>query len=468
MQSTDIDASSLAEFSESFRGELVRPGDVDYDDFRKVWNGTVDRHPALIARCADTTDVVAAVNLAREQELLVAVRGGRHSMAGFSTCDGMVIDLSPMSSVRVSRSRRRATAQGGCLLGAFDAATQAYRLATPAGVVSHTGLGGLVLGGGFGWLSRKYGLSIDNLNEIEIVTANGKVLTASETENADLFWGVRGGGGNFGVVTKFDFNLHVVGSIRFASVYYSMDEGRQVLRAWRDHIETAPDELTWINYLRIAPPLPEIPEHLRGKPSICAEIGWIGDLHDGERAIDEIIGCGTAYAVTKATLPYRALQAYQFPNGDIAERNYSKNGYLGTMTDEALDVALEAGAGITSPMSQIELMPLGGAVARVPEEAMAYSNRWAPAVLILAASWLDPAEDEQHIAWSRRSYAAFEPYLAGGYINFMSEGEGDRTEDTYGGSKFSRLRALKTKFDPDNLFRLNQNIEPYPRKSEAA
>lgn len=463
--STTIDDAALAAFRRAFRGELILPGDTDYEEGRRIWNGTIDKHPALIARCTGTDDVVAAVGFARTQGLLVAVRGGGHSMAGHSTCDGgIVIDLSPMSAVRVSRARRRARVQGGCLLGAFDTATQAHMLATPAGVVSHTGLGGLVLGGGFGWLSRKYGLSIDNLVRAEVVTADGRVLTASDTENTELFWGLRGGGGNFGVVTEFEFALHEVGPVRFASAYFSLDEGRRVLRAWRDHMAKAPDELSWECYLRLAPPLPELPEDLRGKPVICAMGCWVGDPHEGERQLETFLTCGKPYGLTKATLPYRALQAYSFPGAVVPDRIYTKSGYMTELTEDAIDVALSHASRLTSPFSQLELLYLAGAVARVPDEATAYANRRSPFVINLASAWMKPTEDEQHIRWARQGFEAFGPHLSrGGYVNFMNPGEAGRTEDSYGRAKFARLQALKAEYDPANLFRLNANIVPAPR-----
>lgn len=460
MQSPPLDESALAAFRAAFSGELIWPHDEGYDEARRIWNGTIDRRPALIARCTSTSDVVAAVNFGRRTGLLTAVRGGGHSMAGHSVCDdGIVIDLSPMSTVTVNRSRQRARAQGGCLLGAFDTATQAHMLATPAGVVSHTGLGGLVLGGGFGWLSRKYGLSIDNLVSVEIVTADGSVLTASDTENPDLFWAVRGGGGNFGVVTQFEFTLHRVGPVRFASTYYALDEGPQVIRAWRDHMATAPDELTWACYLRLAPPLPELPPEMHGKPVICAMSCWIGDPHEGDRHIESILNVGKPHGVTKATLPYRALQAYSFPGAVVPDRIYTKSGYLTELSDDVIHTVLNHAARITSPFTQLELLYLGGEVARIPDESTAYPNRQSPFVINLASAWMDPADDAHHTAWARDGYQALADHLAGGYVNFMNPGEGDRTQDSYG-AKFHRLQAIKTRYDPSNLFRLNQNIPP--------
>jgi hypothetical protein len=423
----------------------------------------------VIARCADRDDVVAAVNFARAEGLLVAVRGGGHSMAGHSTCDGgIVIDLSQMSAVKISRRRKLAWVEGGCLLGAFDTAAQAHMLATPAGVVSHTGLGGLVLGGGFGWLSRRYGLSIDNLASVELVTADGAAVTASESENPELFWGVRGGGGNFGIVVRFEFRLHKVGPVRFASVYYKLDEGATVLRAWRDHMADAPDELTWVCYLRLAPPLPELPQEMWGKPVVCAMSCWVGDPHEGEQHIQSILTCGTPYGLTLATLPYRALQAYAFPGGVVPDRIHTKSGYMASLSEEAIQAALQAAARIESPFSQLELLYLGGAVSRVDNDSTAYNNRTTPFVLNFAAAWMDEREDERHVGWASDGFDNFEPYLTrGGYVNFMNPSEAGRTADSYGAVKFERLRALKDMYDPSNLFRLNQNIPPHDRPTHA-
>ncbi|CAM5606659.1 FAD-binding oxidoreductase OS=Streptomyces alboniger OX=132473 GN=CP975_33380 PE=3 SV=1 [Streptomyces alboniger] len=461
MQFPQLDPAHMASFREHFAGELIWPSDAEYDEARRIWNGTIDRRPALIARCTHTSDVVAVVRLARASGLPLAVRGGGHSMAGHSVCDdGIVLDLSLMNSVTVSRGRRRARVQGGCLLGAFDTATQAHMLATPAGVVSHTGMGGLVLGGGFGWLSRTYGLSIDNLLSVEIVTADGDVLGASATENPDLFWAVRGGGGNFGVVTAFEFALHRVGPLRFTSAYYTMEEGPAILRAWRDHMAHAPDELTWALYLRLAPPLPELPVAMHGKPVICAMSCWVGDPHEGERQLESILHVGKPHGLTKATLPYRALQAYSFPGAVVPDRIYTKSGYFHQLSDAAIDTVLDHAVGIASPFSQLELLYLGGAVARVDEDATAYPNRRAPFVTNLAAAWMDPAEDARHTAWAREGYSALAEHLSGGYVNFMNPGEADRTRHSYGAAKFARLQAVKAKYDPTNLFRLNQNIPP--------
>ncbi|MBF6354480.1 FAD-binding oxidoreductase [Nocardia higoensis] len=450
-------------------GPVIRPGDSGYDRARRIWNGMIDRRPLAIAKPTDLADVQAAVNWARTAAVPVAVRCGGHSMAGHSTCDdGLVIDLRLMSAVTVDPDTATATAQGGCLLGAFDTATQAYMLATPAGVVSHTGLGGLVLGGGFGWLSRKYGLSIDNLTSAQVVLASGEQVTASDAEHPDLFWGLRGGGGNFGIVTEFEFRLHRVGPIRFFCGYFTLDDAPEVLRTWRDRMPTAPDELTWVFYLRLAPPLPEIPQNLWGTPVLCTMACWVGAAVDGEAAIDEIIALAACHGITKATLPYRGVQAYAFPGAVVPERICTKSGYAAALPDSLIDQILEYGAQISSPFSQLELLYLGGAVARVPTEFTAYHNRDLPYVISFAAAWNDPAQDVTHVSWAREGYGAITSHLSGGYVNFMNPDEDARTVDSYGAAKYQRLREIKATYDPHNFFRLNPNITPATPAGAAA
>lgn len=461
--------ADLNELAARLAGPLIRPGDPGYDRARRIWNGTIDRRPLAIARPTGPADVQTAVNWVRTNDVPVAVRCGGHSMAGHSTCDGgLVIDLRLMSAVVVDPDAETARAEGGCLLGAFDTATQAYMLATPAGVVSHTGLGGLVLGGGFGWLSRKYGLSIDNLTSAQLILPNGEQVTASSTEHPDLFWGLRGGGGNFGVVTEFQFGLHKVGPIRFFCGYFTLDNARDVLRAWRERMPTAPDELTWVFYLRLAPRLPEIPKELWGTPVLCAMACWVGDPNDGEVAIDEIVALAPCHGVTRATMPYRGVQAYAFPGAVVPERICTKSGYAAALPDELIDKLLHYGSRITSPFSQLELLYLGGAVARVSADETAYHNRDLPYVISFAAAWNDPARDDTNTTWARTGYADISGHLSGGYVNFMNPEEGGRTADAYGKAKYERLRKIKARYDPDNLFRLNPNILPAATTSSAA
>ncbi|ONF74391.1 FAD-binding oxidoreductase [Amycolatopsis keratiniphila] len=460
MRSSNFDGIDV--LRKSFRGQLISPGDDAYDQARRVWNGTIDKRPAFIARCVDNDDVTAAVSFARTSGLPLAVRAGGHSVAGFSTCDGgVVVDLTRMSAVDVDGGRKRARVEGGALLGAFDVATQAHLLATPAGVVSHTGLAGLVLGGGIGWLSRMYGLSIDNLLSAQVVTADGRTVVADAETNADLFWALRGGGGNFGVVTEFEFGLHRVGPLRFLTAYHSLDDGHEILRAWTRHMAEAPDELTWVCYLRLCPAVPEMPQHMRGKPAICIAACWVGDLHEGERQLSSVLSYGEPFAITKINLSYKALQAYSFPSPALPSRAYFKNGYFDELSDSAVDAILERAGQLSSPMSQLELIYLGGAVSRVPADATAFCHREAPIVANIAAAWTDPADDARQIAWARESHAALKAeFTSGGYVNFLSDDEPDRTADVYDATTRRRLQEVKRRWDPENLFHLNQNITP--------
>ncbi|WP_156819937.1 FAD-binding oxidoreductase [Pseudonocardia sp. HH130630-07] len=447
---------------ERFRGTLVRPQDADYERLRHVWNRTVDRRPALIARCVCPEDVAIAVAHARQHGLPLAVRAGGHSVAGHSTCDdGVVVDLSMMSAVDVDPQARHARVEGGALLGAFDAATQAHLLAAPAGVVAHTGLGGLVLGGGFGWLSRKHGLAIDNLTAVDVVTADGRQMRADTEHHPDLFWALRGGGGNFGVATAFEFDLHHVGAVRFAVAYHPLDDGPRVLRDWAAYMSQAPDELTWVFYLRLAPPVPDVPKHLHGKPVLCGSACWIGDVSEGDLALEAVRDVGRPAAVATTTLPYRSLQGYSFPSPVLPDRAYFKSGYLDRLPDAAIDALLAAGASMTSPMSQLEVLYLGGAISRVPADATAFGHRTSPFVANFASAWRDPAHDSRHVAWAVDSHAALEPHMTGGgYVNFFNESEGHRTVDAFGADNLRRLRRIKADYDPDNTFRLNTNIVP--------
>lgn len=451
----------LAALAAKMSGPVITPEDAGYERGRRVWNGMIDRRPLAIAQVRSPEEVRTAVSWAQTHEVPVAVRCGGHSMAGHSTCDkGLVIDLRRMSAIAVDPDAKTATAQGGCLLGAFDTATQAHMLATPAGVVSHTGLGGLVLGGGFGWLSRMHGLSIDNLRSAQVVLASGELVTASPAEHPDLFWGLRGGGGNFGVVTEFDFDLHHVGPIRFLCGYFTLADARHVLATWREQMPTAPDELTWVFYLRLAPPLPELPKELWGTPMLCTMACWVGNPNDGEPVINDIINLAPCYGVTKATMPYRGVQAYAFPGAVVPERICTKSGYAASLPDDLIDKALDHGSRIASPFSQLELLYLGGAVERIDSDATAYHNRNLPYVVSFASAWNDPTRDDLNVAWAREGYADIAAHLSGGYVNFMNPDEAERTPDSYGAAKYRRLQHVKNTYDPHNFFRLNPNIAP--------
>lgn len=445
-------ASAAAQLTRRVRGTVIEPGAADFDQARRVWNAMVDRRPALIVRCASGDDVTAAIDFAREQQLPVAVRGGGHSVAGHGTCDGgLVIDLSSMRGVRVDAGKEVAAVQGGAKWGDLDRATQAHALAVTGGIVSETGVAGLTLGGGIGWLMRKHGLTADNLLGADLVTADGQLLRASATENAKLLWGLQRGGGNFGVVTELRFRLHPVGPIVLAGwVLYPQEKAAEVLRFHRDFAAAAPGELTTIVILRRLPRLPKLPPFLRGMPVIGIAVCHCGLIEAGERAVRPLRAFGPPLVDGIGLKPYVEHQT-MFDAAQPAGRcNYWKTSYLRELSDAAIEAMVESARRTTSPLSLLALYQLGGA-ARLGEAAFC---------LNVAATWLDPAEGDRHVAWARQASAQIEPHAgAGAYVNFLGE-EGRQGARLAYGDGYERLRALKNEYDPDNFFRLNQNIEP--------
>jgi FAD/FMN-containing dehydrogenase len=445
-----------------FRGELFGPDDADYDEARKVWNGSIDRRPTLIARCAGVADVIDSVNFAQENGLLLAVRGGGHSFPGQSVCDGgIVIDLSPMRGIRVDPEARTARAQAGVLLGELDRETQAFGLAVPSGIVTHTGLSGLTLGGGIGWLMRKYGLTIDQLISVDLVTASGDLVKASETENPDLFWGVRGGGGNFGIVTEFEFRLNPVGPIVLAGpVFWPMDQSPKLLRFYREWIAQAPDELMTIVIHRKAPPLPFVPPELHGKPIVGVVCCYAGSVEEGEKLLKPLKAFGSPVLDLCVPKPYLAHQAMFDPSFPHGWWYYMRSCDVPELTDEVIDITVEHSLRINSPLTAFPIWQRGGAAARVGEDQTAFGGRSAGHTFNITAVTATAEGFEGEREWVRNFWWALEPHQTGAYVNFlMDEGEG-RVRQAYGARKYDRLKALKRRYDPDNLFRLNQNIRP--------
>ncbi len=443
----------------TFSGELLAPNDRSYDEARAIWNGAIDRRPALIARCGDAHDVAAALRLARERDLQIAVRGGGHGVAGMAVNDGgLVIDLTPMKAIAVDPQARTARAQGGVLWGELDAATQAHGLATVGGIVTHTGIAGLTLGGGIGWLMRRYGATVDNFLGAELVTPDGAIVHADE----GLMWGLRGGG-NFGVVTEFEYRLHEVGPTVLAGpMYYALEDGPEVLRRYRDFIVDAPDELTTILNLRPAPPLPILPPELHGKPVVAVLSCWAGDPDEGERALQPLRRFGTPLVDALAPRPYVELQSLFNPAVPHGWHYYWKSWELPPLTDAAIDALVEQAAAITSPRSYIIVFQLGGAMARVGEDDMAFGQRADGHDVNINAAWLpgDPDAD-RHIAWARETYAVLERHGVGrAYVNFLGDEGSARVRAAYGPEKYARLQALKRAYDPENLLRGNQNVLP--------
>lgn len=461
---TRLDETTIEEFRGRLRGALLMPGDRLYDEARTVRNGLIDCHPALIARCSGTADVVECVNVAREQGLLLSVRGGAHNVAGNAVNDGgLVIDLSGMRGVFVDPAARTARAQGGATWGDIDRETQLYGLATPGGVVSTTGIGGLTLHGGYGHLRRKHGLSLDNLLSVEIVTADGQVRTASAAENADLFWAVRGAGSNFGVVTSFEFRLHPVGpEVYLCAPLYALEDGEAVLRAWRDFTATAAPAANSLCVLWSVPDDEHFPPELRKRPIVVIATVYIGPVEAGERLLQPLRELATPLLDLSGSMPYAVLQSAFDPFYPKGRLYYWKSTYIDTLNDEAIATMASLARIRPSFMSSITFWHLGGAMGRVGLAETAYGRRDAPYLFTAEASWEDPTTTEQNIAWARESLAAMQPFSKGGsYLNFPGFGEEkeEMLRASYGGN-YDRLVELKAKYDPGNLFRRNLNIPP--------
>lgn len=443
--------TTMSNTGDRLDGQLLLPGEAGYEKARTVWNAMVDRQPRMIIRCASVADVVTAVRTARELDLEIGVRCGGHSVLGLAVPDdGLMIDLTPMGGVRVDPARRRAWVQGGALLGALDDAAQQHGLATTAGNVSHTGVGGLTLGGGMGWLAREFGLACDNVVSYEMVTADGTVVRASRTENPDLFWGLRGGGGNFGVVTEFEFQLHPVGTRALVAEYsFPLDQALPVLRGWRDLNAQAPRQATFTADI--------------GKDNL-AVVGfvWVGDPEAGRRLLPQLRALGRPVAERVIEPSYGELQRMLDAPGGHAFRRYSKGHYLRQFPDEAIEAFVRRGSadGSGEYLPNVGLQAYGGAIAEVPDEDAAFSHRGAVFEFGTGIRWTDPAEDQDRIAAARRSAEGLAPFASGVYVNALSDEGAEGVRRAYPADKLARLTALKNAFDPDNAFHLNQNIRP--------
>ncbi len=458
-----VDTPEVQSFKEGFAGVALTPGDDGYDEARAVWNGWFDKRPAVIARCRITQDVVSVVRFARESALPLAVRSGGHSLAGLSSCDdGIMLDLSLMRDVVVDADARTARVAPGATWADFDAATQAHGLASTGGLISHTGVAGLTLGGGIGWLMRMYGLAADNLSAAEVVTASGDIVRSDATEEPELLWGLRGGGGNFGVVTSFEYRLHPVGPVVGGLMGFPIDRGHEVLRRYRTWAAEVPDAFTTIAAVITAPPAPFVPPELVGQKVVGLAGCWCGDLDAGPAALGPLRELQPAFDVF-GPMPYAALQGMLDEGAPPGIRSYTRSGYLADLSDGLIDAALEHGAAMPSPFSQLHLHHMGGALARVGEDDTAFGNRRAAYAYNVNSMWTDPSEDDLHETTNREFAAALAPFSTGGvYVNFLgNEGEA-RVRAAYGNEKYERLARLKRRFDPQNLFRLNQNIPPAP------
>jgi FAD/FMN-containing dehydrogenase len=448
-----------------FGGTMLRPDEAGYDAARAVWNAMHDRRPALIARPRSAQDVADAIAYARAENLLIAVRAGGHSMPGHSTCDdGLVIDLRALNRVTVDPVTRRAVVGGGALLGDLDRATQAHGLVVPAGVVSHTGVAGLTLGGGVGRLMRRFGLTIDSLLSAEVVTADGRILSTSADQYPELFWALRGGGGNFGVVTEFEFALHELSELLILATFHPLDQARKVIERGRQEMAdpAARDELLWTSFLRRASDVPWIPPELVGRHGIMCLVEWSGHPEEGHAKLTEIRADLDPAASDLSVVPFLFMQTVTDDLFAHGLRTYIKAGFAADLTDGLVDALLDRAALLRSPVSQVELLALGGAIARVDPEATAFPFRQPRWLINIPATWRDATDDEREIAWARATYAAVRPYLSeGGYVNFMGDDEDDDTAAAYGRT-IERLQRIKAVYDPDNVFRLNQNITPAP------
>ena len=450
-----------------FQGDLLRPADAEYDAARGIWNGMLARKPGLMARCVNVSDIQSAIRAAAAANVLTAIRCGGHSLAGFSTCDdGMVIDLTRMREVAVDPAARRARAAGGCLLGSIDIATQKAGLVFPAGVVSHTGASGLILGGGTGWLTRFLGLSIDNVAGFTLVTADGSVVRANERENSDLFWALRGGGGNFGVVTEFELKLHPLTSVVLGEGLTAGDNIGRVLKRWRDFMPDAPEELKWNISLRLAHDADDVPAEVRGRPVASHALVWAGDLDQGRSCVARALAiCDPKVTHTKVAsfLELQTMADHEFPHG---LRYYTKSGYFTQLEDSSIEQMVGAVQAIPSAMNQVELAYLGGAAARVGAAETAFGDRSAPFIMNLLGSWSAPDDDAANISWVRGLFNDLRPAMKPGvYINFMSADEENRVPEAYQ-ERWQRLVAVKSHYDPGNFFRLNQNIPPQRSAAE--
>jgi FAD/FMN-containing dehydrogenase len=453
-------ARSLAD---RLAGPVLVPGDTGYDQARVVWNAMVDRRPEMIARCSDRADVAATVRFAREHDLEIGVRCGGHSILGLAVPDGgLMIDLTPMGGVTVDPQRRRAWVQGGALLGALDAAAQEHGLATTAGNVSHTGVGGLTLGGGMGWLARRYGLSCDNVTAFEVITADGALVRASDDENPELFWGLRGGGGNFGIVTEFEFRLHDTGTqALIADLFFPIDDALGVLSGWRELNATAPRQATFTAWVGEAE-APFLPAELHGRPLASVGFVWVGDPDEGRRLLPALQALGRPVAERVEELSYLQLQRMDDSVEGHTFRRYWKGHYVQTFTDEAIQAYLLRGTadGRGEHLPAVSLQAYGGAIADRPDAETAFSQRDTLFEFVAANRWTDPAEDDVRIAAARRCAAALEPFASGAYVNVLTDEGARGVARAYPPDKLMRLTALKDVYDPDNVFHLNQNIAP--------
>jgi FAD/FMN-containing dehydrogenase len=458
----EIATTSVEELQNSLRGDLLKPGDAGYDESRTIWNAMIDRKPALIAHCTGAADVSLAVKFASENSLLTSIRGGGHNIAGNAVCDdGFMIDLSLMKSVGIDPVAKKAHVGPGATLGDLDHESQAFGLATPVGINSTTGVAGLVLGGGFGWLSRKYGMTCDNLTAADVVLADGSMVRANEKDHPDLFWAIRGGGGNFGIVTRFEFNLHPVGpNLLSGLIVFSLKEGAQILKKYRDFIKTLGDDTNVWVVTRKAPPLPFLPEEVHGTEVLVLALCHAGDPAEGTKIFEPLRSFGTVLGEHVGVMPFTAWQQAFDPLLTPGARNYWKSHNFTELSDGTIEQFIKYASNLPSPQTEIFLGMMGGQVNRIDPAATAYAHRDAELVMNVHGRWEDKADDDKVIKWSRDFFNDTKQFASAGvYVNFMTGDEADRIEFAFG-SNYEKLTRVKKQYDPNNLFRINHNIKP--------
>ena len=457
-------ATDLDQLRGALRGEVIAPGDAAYEEARTIWNAMIDRHPVAVVRPGEAGDVAPAIEFARERDLPLAIRGGGHNVAGNATCDdGLVIDFSNMRAVEVDPATRTVRVEPGALLSDLDAAAAEHGLVVPGGIVSTTGVAGLTLGGGFGWLSRKLGLTVDSLDSADVVTADGELITASEESHPDLFWALRGGGGNFGVVTSFAFGAHELGpDLLSGLVVHPIESAREYLQHHREFVAEAPRELSAWLVARLAPPLPFLPEEVHGRQVVVVPFVYSGEPDEGERIVEEqIAGFGTPYGKHIGVAPFTEWQQGFDELNAEGDRNYWKSHNLAELSDPVIDAVIDSVDKLPTPHSEVLIAKLGGAISERPADSTAYAHRDANYVFNIHGHWVDPADDEHGLAWTRGLFGAVAPESMGtAYVNFISDEGADRVRDAYPPATWSRLVEAKRRYDPENIFRLNQNIPP--------
>jgi FAD/FMN-containing dehydrogenase len=464
-ESKNFELAQVEEFKANFKGPLLTSVDEEYDEVRKIWNGMHDKKPAFIARCLGVADVIAAVNFARENGILISVRGGGHNVGGTASNDGgIMIDLSLMKGIRVDPENRTVHAQGGCTMADLDRETQVFGLVAPSGVVSTTGIAGLTLGGGIGWLRKKYGLSIDNLLSVQMVTAQGEPIHANENQNADLFWALRGGGGNFGIVTSFEFRLHPVGPmVTLCAPFYPAEEAKKILPVWKEFMDNSPDEVSSNGSFWTIPAVPDFPSDLHGRRVFIPVTIHCGPVDEGQKVLEPLRNISTPLVDLSGPMPWTALQQMFDPFFPKAVQHYYfKSTYLDNLDDAAIDAIIPKASNPPQPMVLIAIWHIGGAMSRIDDKATAFTGRKSNYLFSVDCIWDDPNADEEVVSWARNFLKDMEPFSPGGlYVNFSGFGEeGEALVKSAYGDSYEKLVKIKRKYDPDNIFRMNQNIKP--------